>query len=175
MDLWFGAEEEFHDTLISACGSATLIDTHKRVFRQFRQQLMVEDQKFDFISANIQHHSEILQAALSGDEALAREKIHHHLKRHLEAQVVPAGCGGWKPPTLRKIVLHIDLNDLVKAGFGLETKRDRALGREITGPAADDFHDRFVRLRFDQVHRLLARDPAQGFDLFGHGGTARAC
>lgn len=83
VDLWFQSEEEFHDTLISACGSKTLLETHKSIYRRFRQQVMVEDRVFDFISANIQHHAEILQAALSGDEDLARQKIHHHLKRHL--------------------------------------------------------------------------------------------
>ena len=83
VDIWFAAEEEFHDTLISACGLQTLLETHKMIYRRFRQQVMVEDRVFDFISANIQHHAEILQAALSGDESCAREKIHHHLKRHL--------------------------------------------------------------------------------------------
>ncbi len=83
--LWFAAEEEFHDTLIDACGSDVLIDTHKRIYRQFRQQLMVADRDFGFISRNIQHHAEILQAALQGDEETTRAKIHAHLDRHLVA------------------------------------------------------------------------------------------
>ncbi len=81
--LWFKAEQEFHETLISACGSETLKATHLQIYARFRQQLMVEDRSFDFISDNIQHHSEILMAALAGDEALTRQKIHDHLARHL--------------------------------------------------------------------------------------------
>ena len=56
---------------------------HGRIYAQFRQQLMVSDRRFNFISENIQHHAEILDAALSGDEALTRKKIHDHLARHL--------------------------------------------------------------------------------------------
>ncbi|MEO0864978.1 MAG: FCD domain-containing protein, partial [Pseudomonadota bacterium] len=56
------AEAQFHETLISACGSQTLIDTHHRVYCRFRQQLMVEDRDFDFISKNIMHHQQILDA-----------------------------------------------------------------------------------------------------------------
>ncbi len=81
--LWFKAEQEFHETLISACETETLKEMHSRVYAQFRQQLMVVDRNFDFISDNIQHHSAILEAALSGDENLTRQKIHDHLARHL--------------------------------------------------------------------------------------------
>lgn len=83
VDIWFNAEKEFHDTLISACESDTLKATHAQVYDRFRQQLMVEDRKFDFVSVNIQHHAEILDAALAGDKALTRQKIHDHLARHL--------------------------------------------------------------------------------------------
>lgn len=83
VDLWFDAERQFHETLISACGSESLRATHHRVYCRFRQQLMVEDRAFDFISGNIRHHQQILDAALSGDEALTRQKIHDHLARHL--------------------------------------------------------------------------------------------
>ena len=83
VDLWFDAERQFHETLISACGSESLRATHHQVYCQFRQQLMVEDRAFDFISGNIRHHQQILDAALSGDEALTRQKIHDHLARHL--------------------------------------------------------------------------------------------
>ncbi|MFK7836481.1 MAG: GntR family transcriptional regulator [Sulfitobacter sp.] len=83
IDIWFSSENEFHETLISACGSETLKQMHSRIYARFRQQLMVADRRFDFISENIQHHAEILDAALSGDEALTRQKIHDHLARHL--------------------------------------------------------------------------------------------
>lgn len=83
VDLWFAAERQFHETLISACGSDSLRTTHHQIYCRFRQQLMVEDRNFDFISVNIQHHQQILDAALAGDEALTRQKIHEHLARHL--------------------------------------------------------------------------------------------
>ncbi|MEO9572797.1 MAG: GntR family transcriptional regulator [Tateyamaria sp.] len=83
VDLWFAAERQFHETLISACGSDSLRSTHHQIYCRFRQQLMVEDRAFDFISNNIEHHQQILDAALSGDEALTRQKIHDHLARHL--------------------------------------------------------------------------------------------
>ncbi len=83
IDLWFAAERQFHETLISACGSEVLITTHQQIYGRFRQQLMVEDRAFDFISSNIRHHQQILDAAMAGDEALTRAKIHDHLARHL--------------------------------------------------------------------------------------------
>lgn len=81
--LWFAAEREFHQTLIAACGSETLKAMHASIYAQFRQQLMVADRSFTFISQNIEHHAEILAAALKGDEDLTRQKIHDHLARHL--------------------------------------------------------------------------------------------
>lgn len=84
VDLWFAAELEFHQTLISASRSQTLKDLHLQVYNRFRQQLMVADRCFDFISMNIKHHHAILTAALDGDEALTRQKIHDHLSRHLD-------------------------------------------------------------------------------------------
>jgi DNA-binding GntR family transcriptional regulator len=84
VDLWFKAELEFHQTLISACRSETLQAMHLQVYRRFRQQLMVADRWFDFISMNIEHHHAIITAALDGDEALTRQKIHDHLARHLD-------------------------------------------------------------------------------------------
>ncbi|WP_422072558.1 GntR family transcriptional regulator [Sulfitobacter geojensis] len=83
VEIWFSSEREFHQTLISACGSETLKQMHGRIYAQFRQQLMVSDRRFNFISENIEHHAEILDAALSGNEALTRKKIHDHLARHL--------------------------------------------------------------------------------------------
>lgn len=84
VDLWFAAEREFHETLLSACGSTTLKESHLAVFMRFRQQLMVADRSFSFISANIQQHNQIIVAALAGDEDLTRQKIHDHLARHLD-------------------------------------------------------------------------------------------
>lgn len=88
MDIWFSAEKEFHETLISACGSQTLKQLHGRIYARFRQQLMVADRKFDFISENIRSHAEILAAALSGDEAQTRLRIADHLDRHMTGKTL---------------------------------------------------------------------------------------
>ncbi len=84
VDLWFYAELEFHQTLLSACGSETLKAMHLQIYFRFRQQLMEADRSFDFISMNIRHHQSILEAALDGDESMTRQKIHDHLARHLD-------------------------------------------------------------------------------------------
>lgn len=87
--LWIRAEQEFHQTLISACGSETLKRLHLMIYAQFRQQLVVTDRNFSFVPENIAQHQAIVDAALDGDEAEARSRIHDHLKRNLvtEAQV----------------------------------------------------------------------------------------
>jgi len=50
VDIWFNAEREFHETLISACGSNLLKAHHAQVYDQFRQQLMVADRNFGWVS-----------------------------------------------------------------------------------------------------------------------------
>jgi DNA-binding GntR family transcriptional regulator len=94
--LWFRAEWEFHETLISACESDTLKGMHAQIYARFRQQLMVADRSFDFISDNIRHHQHIIEAALSGDPQLTRQKIHEHLARHLSE---PTNAGHGARPT----------------------------------------------------------------------------
>ena len=82
VDLWARAEWEFHETLISACGSETLKSMHAQIYARFRQQVMLADLSFEFIADNIHHHQQILAAALSGDAAATRDKIAGHLARH---------------------------------------------------------------------------------------------
>lgn len=83
---WIAAEEEFHQTLISACGSQTLKDMHRLVYAQFRQQLITTDRAFAFITENIAQHQTIVEAALNDDEAQARQAIRLHLQRNLIPQ-----------------------------------------------------------------------------------------
>lgn len=90
IELWSDAEREFHQTLISACGSETLKEMHARIYAMFRQQLMVSDRRFGFISENIEHHAQILKAAISGSEQMTRQKIHDHLARHLTGMTLDA-------------------------------------------------------------------------------------
>lgn len=82
--LWIAAESEFHETLISACGSDLLRDTHRVIYARFRQQMQVTDRTFAFLPENIQEHQAILDAALKGDQDLVQQKIYEHLKRSLK-------------------------------------------------------------------------------------------
>lgn len=83
---WIHAEEEFHQSLISACGSDTLKDMHRLIYAQFRQQLITTDRTFVFLTENIAQHQDIVDAALNGDEELVRTCIHEHLKRNMIPQ-----------------------------------------------------------------------------------------
>ncbi len=83
LTLWTGAELKFHQTLIDACGSSILKNTHAVIYQQFRQQLITSDREFVFVPENIEQHQGILEAALQHDEDLVRSRIHHHLARNL--------------------------------------------------------------------------------------------
>ncbi|MEP5730535.1 MAG: GntR family transcriptional regulator [Sulfitobacter sp.] len=87
-DIWMTCEAEFHQTLISACASKTLKVMHAQIYAQFRQQLMVTDVLYEFISENIKDHAAILDAALSGDETNTRGRVYDHLKRHLTGKTL---------------------------------------------------------------------------------------
>ena len=80
--LWSSAELEFHQTLISACGSETLKRTHTLIYLQFRQQLITSDRQFGFVPENVAQHKTILDAALDRDETAIRQAIHDHLARN---------------------------------------------------------------------------------------------
>ena len=86
-DLWARAEWEFHETLISACGSETLKSMHAQIYARFRQQVMLADLSFEFITDNIRLHQQIVDAALSGDEQATRDKILLHMARHAHREV----------------------------------------------------------------------------------------
>ncbi len=98
LELWVKAEQEFHETLISACGSDVLKHTHLVIYAQFRQQLVITDRNFSFVSENIAQHQSIVDAALDGDEDAVRQRIHDHLSRNLihpvptrQGDAAPAG------------------------------------------------------------------------------------
>lgn len=94
LDLWCRAEQEFHETLIGACGSALMQRIHGQIYAQFRQQLVSAETNYGYFPENIAEHQAILDAALRRDEAAVRARIHDHLKRNLSrpeaAPVSPA-------------------------------------------------------------------------------------
>lgn len=81
--LWTRAEQEFHQTLIDACGSTVLKQTHEVIYHRFRQQLITQDKQFTFVPENVQQHQGILDAVVARDEALTRQRITEHLARNL--------------------------------------------------------------------------------------------
>lgn len=81
--LWTRAEQEFHQTLIDACGSDVLKQTHEVIYHRFRQQLITKDKQFAFVPENVKQHQSILDAVLARDEDAVRTRIHDHLSRNL--------------------------------------------------------------------------------------------
>ena len=83
VDFWSTAEQEFHETLIDACGSSVLKRSHAVIYQQFRQQLINSEKEQMYVPENITQHQGILAAALDRDEELVRSRIHDHLARNL--------------------------------------------------------------------------------------------
>jgi DNA-binding GntR family transcriptional regulator len=83
VDLWSAAEQEFHETLIDACGSSVLKRSHGVIYQQFFQQLINSEKDQMYVPENITQHQGILAAALDRDEELVRSRIHDHLARNL--------------------------------------------------------------------------------------------
>ena len=91
LHLWSRAEQEFHETLIGACGSALMKRIHAQIYAQFRQQLVSAETNFGYFPENIAEHQAILDAALDRDEPRVRARIHDHLKRNLNRAEEGAG------------------------------------------------------------------------------------
>ena len=85
--LWMAAELEFHQTLISACGSDMLIALHLQVYHCYRQINVMADKALNDLAANIVEHKNIVDAAISGDPDLMQSRIHAHFQRHLLPQL----------------------------------------------------------------------------------------
>lgn len=83
VNLWSRAEQEFHETLIEACGSPNLKRMHMEIYQQFRQQLVSAETNFGYFPENVEEHQAILDAALERDEQRLRRAIHDHLARNL--------------------------------------------------------------------------------------------
>lgn len=81
--LWSEAELEFHQTLVSSCGSPVLMELHLIVYHRYRQIKIEADAALTDLAANIKEHRNILEAAISGDQTIMRHRIFEHFKRHL--------------------------------------------------------------------------------------------
>ena len=103
LGLWSATELEFHQTLISACGSPLLMELHLIVYHRYRQVNIEADRALTDLAANIREHENILDAAIRADPELMRRRIHEHFKRHLlpgaPASVAPPA----NPPRYRSL------------------------------------------------------------------------
>lgn len=85
LELWSDAEAAYHETLISACGSALLCETYRSIYGQFRQQMVSLERDFgtNYFRQITEEHQAILDAALGRDAEACRQAIYDHLKRNL--------------------------------------------------------------------------------------------
>jgi len=85
--MWNECDWEFHETLLSACGSQLHQLYHKRVFEQFRQYVMSNLKTHGFRGEDIiAEHKAILNAALARDYERCRQALKVHLNYYLLSQ-----------------------------------------------------------------------------------------
>lgn len=80
VSVWTKCDWEFHDTLMSACGSDLLRQTHRNTYDRFRQQVVAELRSFGFRNETVLEHKAVLDAALARDSALCADKLKSHLR-----------------------------------------------------------------------------------------------
>ncbi|TDK29310.1 GntR family transcriptional regulator [Rhizobium deserti] len=79
---WKRYDWEFHQALISACGSKLLMDTHSNVFDKYLRYQMVALSYRGDIAAK--EHQQLLEAALKRDETTAKAILVKHIQGGLE-------------------------------------------------------------------------------------------
>ncbi len=80
--IWTRIDWEFHDTLLSACSSASLRATHRNIYEQFRQQVVAEMSSAGFRPETIPEHAAILNAAVARDIPACQAAIAAHLQTY---------------------------------------------------------------------------------------------
>lgn len=76
-DLWKRYDCEFHQALISACGSAELLETHAQIFDKYqRYQMLAMSFRGDVSS---REHKQLLDAALARDARAAGKVLVAHI------------------------------------------------------------------------------------------------
>ncbi|GIL01679.1 MAG: GntR family transcriptional regulator [Alphaproteobacteria bacterium] len=76
--IWTRFDWEFHETLVSACGSQLLMETLHTLFYRYRQQLVGIVQDYGFRPGTIDEHRQILEAALARDPDACAAGIRRH-------------------------------------------------------------------------------------------------
>ena len=79
---WKRYDWEFHQALISACGSRTLMETHAAIFDKYLRYQMISLTFRGQIAAD--EHREMLNAALRRDVATAQEVLRRHVQAGVE-------------------------------------------------------------------------------------------
>lgn len=79
---WKRYDWEFHQALISACGSKLLMDTHSVVFDKYLRYQMVALSYRGEVAAS--EHQQLLDAALKRDQQVAREVLARHIQGGVE-------------------------------------------------------------------------------------------
>lgn len=81
-EMWKRYDWEFHQALISACGSQVLMDTHAAVFDKYlRYQMIALSFRGDIAS---EEHKVMLEAALERDAATAKATLERHVSGGVE-------------------------------------------------------------------------------------------
>jgi DNA-binding GntR family transcriptional regulator len=81
-ETWKRYDWEFHQALISACGSAVLMDTHAAVFDKYlRYQMIALSYRGDIAA---KEHRTLLDSALARDAATAKAVLERHVKGGVE-------------------------------------------------------------------------------------------
>lgn len=80
---WSQYDREFHQALISACGSDLHMRLHREIFDQFRRYVVIELKTHGFRAQEIiDEHREICEFALSRDLKNAIEKLTDHIETY---------------------------------------------------------------------------------------------
>ena len=80
-DIWCDCEWEFHETLISRCGSSLLIKKHRDIYDLHRMHMLAVSEGSGFREDNIKEHLNILNAALDRDVAGCQKALTNHLHK----------------------------------------------------------------------------------------------
>lgn len=81
-ELWKRYDWEFHQALISACGSRVLMDTHAGVFDKYLRYQMIALTHRGRIAA--EEHRALLECALKRDSGTAQEVLRRHVAGGVE-------------------------------------------------------------------------------------------
>lgn len=81
-ELWKRYDWEFHQALISACGSKVLMDTHAAVFDKYLRYQMIALSFRGDIAAD--EHRIMLEAALQRDASIAKTTLERHVSGGVE-------------------------------------------------------------------------------------------